>query len=166
MHGNTKSAGSIKTRAMHDIVTEISSSIKIHTSMGSRLGGVHLELTADMSNGESVTECTGGSMELNVDELSKRFESYCDRESPPLSLHRSNSVLTILPPARLNFEQSLGPSLLSSLPLSNSTNPPTHPDVAFMLSSQYQKEHRGRDKNHILERLSDSRRSSVSRGSI
>lgn len=49
MHGNTKSVGAIKTRAMHDIVTEISESIKIHASMGSKLGGVHLELTGDIT---------------------------------------------------------------------------------------------------------------------
>lgn len=79
MHGNTKNAGTIKTRAMADIVTEISASIKIHASMGSKLGGVHLELTADITEGFSVTECTGGSMELGEEELGLRFESYCDR---------------------------------------------------------------------------------------
>lgn len=81
MHGNTKSVGAIKTRAMHDIVTEVSESIKIHASLGSRLGGVHLELTGDVTDGFSVTECTGGSMELTEAELGLRFESYCDRES-------------------------------------------------------------------------------------
>lgn len=82
MHGNTKTAtGGIKTRAMHDIVSEISASLRIHASMGSKLNGIHLELTGDITpEGESVTECTGGSMELAEEELALRFESYCDRE--------------------------------------------------------------------------------------
>ncbi|KAK4705723.1 3-deoxy-7-phosphoheptulonate synthase, partial [Phenoliferia sp. Uapishka_3] len=94
-HGNTKSApGGIKTRAMHDIVSEISSSIKIHAAQGSRLGGIHLELTGDITDGVSVTECTGGSMELGEEELKMRYESYCD--------------------PRLNFEQSLDVAFLLS----------------------------------------------------
>lgn len=62
MHGNTKTAkGGLKTRAMPDIVSEISSSILIHASLGSTLGGIHLELTGDLTaDGSSVTECIGG----------------------------------------------------------------------------------------------------------
>ncbi|KAL8293256.1 hypothetical protein RQP46_000950 [Phenoliferia psychrophenolica] len=95
-HGNTKTSPSgIKTRAMHDIVSEISSSIKVHAKEGSRLGGIHLEITGDVtSEGESVTECTGGSMELGEEELKMRYESYCD--------------------PRLNFEQSLDVAFLLS----------------------------------------------------
>lgn len=92
MHGNTHSVNSIKTRSMTSIITEISLAIKIHSALGSRLGGVHLELTGDIDEeGFSVTECLGGSMELGHEELGLRFESYCD--------------------PRLNFEQSLGASL-------------------------------------------------------
>ncbi|KDE06997.1 hypothetical protein MVLG_02733 [Microbotryum lychnidis-dioicae p1A1 Lamole] len=96
MHGNTRSAaGGIKTRAMHDIVSEISSALRIHQSMGSNLGGIHLELTGDIQqDGQSVTECTGGSMELGEDELALRFESFCD--------------------PRLNFEQSLDVAFMLS----------------------------------------------------
>lgn len=64
---------------MSNIVSEISSNIKIHSLLGSRLGGVHLELTGDIIDGKSVTECTGGSMELGEEMLGLRFESYCDR---------------------------------------------------------------------------------------
>ncbi|GAA5970070.1 hypothetical protein JCM11641_000254 [Rhodosporidiobolus odoratus] len=91
MHGNGKSSSlhpGVKTRHMHDIVSEISSSLQIHQQLGSRLGGVHLELTGDVDeNGFSVTECLGGSMRLEEESLGLRFESYCD--------------------PRLNFEQSL-----------------------------------------------------------
>ena len=84
MHGNTKTSAAhagVKTRHMHDIVYEISANMRIHAQMGSRLGGVHLELTGDMTkDGQSVTECLGGSMQLEEEHLGLRFESFCDRE--------------------------------------------------------------------------------------
>ncbi|GAA5890273.1 hypothetical protein JCM6882_008778 [Rhodosporidiobolus microsporus] len=91
MHGNGRNScvyPGVKTRHMHDIVSELSASLRIHREMGSRLGGVHLELTGDVDeNGFSVTECLGGSMRLEEEQLGLRFESFCD--------------------PRLNFEQSL-----------------------------------------------------------
>jgi 3-deoxy-7-phosphoheptulonate synthase len=98
MHGNTRtseSRGDIKTRHMGkslssrlfnalirfyvfriaDIVSELSASIRIHTRLGSRLGGVHLEMTGEVNeDGYSVTECLGGSMELQDEELSKNYQ--------------------------------------------------------------------------------------------
>ncbi len=57
MHGNTltdaKQFGPFKTRRLTDIMQELSDTIAIHSALGSRLAGVHLELTA-----EHVTECT------------------------------------------------------------------------------------------------------------
>lgn len=47
MHGNTFSAGKYKTRHMADLVSELSKSFQIHTSLGSKLQGVHLEMTGD-----------------------------------------------------------------------------------------------------------------------
>jgi 3-deoxy-7-phosphoheptulonate synthase len=41
--------------------------------MGSRLGGVHFELT-----GENVTECTGGPQKLLEKDLPLRYTTYCD----------------------------------------------------------------------------------------
>lgn len=41
--------------------------------MGSRLGGVHFELT-----GENVTECTGGPQNLSETDLPLRYTTYCD----------------------------------------------------------------------------------------
>ncbi len=56
MHGNTQTArNGIKTRSFDDITSEIISAFRIHKECGSRLSGIHLELT-----GEDVTECTGG----------------------------------------------------------------------------------------------------------
>ncbi|GAA5941898.1 tryptophan--tRNA ligase MSW1 [Sporobolomyces koalae] len=91
MHGNTQTSSLPpfhKTRHMSSLVSELLSSLKIHQQLGSRLGGVHLELTGDITeDGLSVTECLGGSMRLEEESLGLRFESHCD--------------------PRLNFEQSL-----------------------------------------------------------
>lgn len=91
MHGNTVTApgdSGIKTRRFADIVTELVRALKIHASLGSRLGGAHLELTGEIDeSGFSVTECLGGSMQLSAEDLAKRYRSHCD--------------------PRLNYEQSL-----------------------------------------------------------
>ncbi|KAI5449875.1 hypothetical protein NCC49_003991 [Naganishia albida] len=96
MHGNTKSSEtdpSLKTRHFVDIISEISSSMKIHTELGTILGGVHLELTGEINeDGFSVTECIGGSMDLMDKDLSLNYLSHCD--------------------PRLNYEQSLDVAFL------------------------------------------------------
>jgi 3-deoxy-7-phosphoheptulonate synthase len=72
MHGNTQTTGSgIKTRNFDDILREIEVSFDVHAAEGSRLGGIHFELT-----GEDVTECTGGG--LTEEDLSRRYASLCD----------------------------------------------------------------------------------------
>lgn len=74
MHGNTRSTSSgIKTRSFASILSELSSALKIHKQVGSILGGVHLELT-----GDAVTECTGGSVGLQDEDLGERYETFCD----------------------------------------------------------------------------------------
>jgi len=91
MHGNTKTAEGlpgVKTRYLSDVVTELSKSIQIHAENGSRLGGVHLEMTGELdSDGYSVTECLGGSMNLQAEHLRLNYQTHCD--------------------PRLNYEQSL-----------------------------------------------------------
>lgn len=74
MHGNsTTTAGGIKTRLFSDILEELESSWDIHASLGSRLGGVHFELT-----GEDVTECMGGASGITEADLSRNYASVCD----------------------------------------------------------------------------------------
>jgi 3-deoxy-7-phosphoheptulonate synthase len=74
MHGNTKStANGIKTRHFRDIFEELRETLRIHKEQGSYLGGVHLELT-----GDAVTECLGGSEDLDEDDLSTNYTSFCD----------------------------------------------------------------------------------------
>ena len=74
MHGNTETtAGGIKTRRFDKIVDELEQSFELHTEFGSRLGGVHIELT-----GEDVTECTGGASGVTEADLSSNYASACD----------------------------------------------------------------------------------------
>ena len=83
MHGNTQiTRDGIKTRHFEDIVLELSSALDIHHDMGSRLGGVHIELT-----GDDVTECLGGPQGLTESDLKLDYRSLVD--------------------PRLNYEQSL-----------------------------------------------------------
>jgi len=83
MHGNTRqTAGGVKTRNFGDILSELEQAFDIHVANGSRLGGVHFELT-----GENVTECTGGARGLSEDDLGRAYKSLVD--------------------PRLNYEQAL-----------------------------------------------------------
>jgi len=84
MHGNTKvTEEGIKTRVFDNIAEELSRAFRIHKQRGSRLGGVHFELTGD----SKITECMGGSMELSSIDLRTNYKTFCD--------------------PRLNYEQSL-----------------------------------------------------------
>ena len=74
MHGNTEStAEGVKTRRFDNILAELESSFRVHESMGSHLGGVHLELT-----GDNVTECTGGARGLTDADLARAYKSTVD----------------------------------------------------------------------------------------
>jgi len=74
MHGNTEStADGTKTRRFDNIVGELEAAFRIHKSMGSYLGGVHLELT-----GENVTECTGGARGLTDGDLARAYKTTVD----------------------------------------------------------------------------------------
>ena len=83
MHGNTQAtANGTKTRRFDDIAAEVEQAFAIHAACGSRLGGVHLELT-----GENVTECLGGARDLSEKDLERAYHSQVD--------------------PRLNYEQAL-----------------------------------------------------------
>ena len=83
MHGNTETTPTgIKTRRFDRILEELEQAFTIHTQLGSRLGGVHIELT-----GEDVTECTGGARGLADIDLERAYKSRVD--------------------PRLNYEQAL-----------------------------------------------------------
>jgi len=88
MHGNTESTSNgFKTRRFDNVRSEVEQSFDLHAAAGTRLGGVHLELT-----GEDVTECTGGARELTDIDLQRAYRSSVD--------------------PRLNYEQSLEIAML------------------------------------------------------
>src|SRR3984957_20183574 len=74
MHGNPETtAGGIKTRRFDNILGEVEAAFRIHEELGSRLGGVHIELT-----GEDVTECIGGARDLKEADLARAYKSQVD----------------------------------------------------------------------------------------
>ena len=74
MHGNaTSTTSGIKTRSFDEILSELRAAFDIHDKVGTRLGGVHFELT-----GEDVTECIGGSGGVTESDLSTNYASPCD----------------------------------------------------------------------------------------
>jgi 3-deoxy-7-phosphoheptulonate synthase len=88
MHGNTETLGNgFKTRRFQNIRDELDRAFDIHAAIGTRLGGVHLELT-----GENVTECLGGARDLTETDLTRAYKSTVD--------------------PRLNYEQSLELAML------------------------------------------------------
>jgi 3-deoxy-7-phosphoheptulonate synthase len=88
MHGNTRTTPSgRKTRDFDEIRAELEAAFELHERAGTRLGGVHFELT-----GENVTECTGGARGLAAGDLDRDYRSTVD--------------------PRLNYEQSLELALL------------------------------------------------------
>jgi len=96
MHGNTRTTeGGIKTRRFDDIIGELDQAFEIHHRLGSRLGGVHFELT-----GEEVTECIGGARGLEEADLARAYTSDVD--------------------PRLNYEQALEMAFLIARRMSGS----------------------------------------------
>ena len=74
MHGNTiKSKSDKKTRKFENILSEVKSNIEIHKNEGSRIGGIHLEMT-----GQNVTECIGGLDDISDSDLNDRYHTHCD----------------------------------------------------------------------------------------
>jgi 3-deoxy-7-phosphoheptulonate synthase len=88
MHGNTETTvGGYKTRRLENITRELELAFEVHEAHGSRLGGVHLEMT-----GEDVTECTGGARGLSDADLARAYWTQVD--------------------PRLNYEQALELALM------------------------------------------------------
>ena len=88
MHGNTESTSNgVKTRRFENILGELELAFDLHAAAGTRLGGVHLELT-----GENVTECMGGARDLGETDLARAYHTRVD--------------------PRLNYEQSLELAML------------------------------------------------------
>ncbi len=74
MHGNgiTTPTG-YKTRRFDDVIDEVRGFFEAHRAVGTFPGGIHVELT-----GDDVTECLGGSEQIDEAGLATRYESLCD----------------------------------------------------------------------------------------
>lgn len=89
MHGNmVTTSGGTKTREIGQIAAELETSWDVHESLGSHLGGVHLELT-----GEDVTECIGGASGIVQEDLTRNYASACD---PRLNYDQSMELAFLL----------------------------------------------------------------------
>ncbi len=83
MHGNTFSTSNgFKTRSFDRVWDEVDGFFDVHEGLGTWPGGVHIELT-----GNDVTECVGGALELNEEQLADRYETACDPR-----LNRNQSI--------------------------------------------------------------------------
>ena len=89
MHGNTITTDSgVKTRPFDRIMQELEEVIDAHEQCGSRLGGMHVELT-----GEDVTECVGGATDIREDQLHENYASAC---APRLNYQQSLELAFII----------------------------------------------------------------------
>lgn len=88
MHGNTAVSGTVKTRDFKHVVAELTTAFEVHRAEGTRLGGVHFELT-----GENVTECIGGAEGLEHEDLSRSYETGCD---PRLNYAQSMEIAFLI----------------------------------------------------------------------
>lgn len=74
MHGNgITTPNGYKTRRFDDVVDEVRGFFEAHRAVGTHPGGIHVELT-----GDDVTECLGGSEQIDEAALATRYESLCD----------------------------------------------------------------------------------------
>jgi 3-deoxy-7-phosphoheptulonate synthase len=74
MHGNgLTTPNGYKTRRFDDVVDEVKGFFESHRAAGTYPGGIHIELT-----GDDVTECLGGSEQIDEADLATRYESLCD----------------------------------------------------------------------------------------
>ncbi|MBI5447206.1 MAG: 3-deoxy-7-phosphoheptulonate synthase [Gammaproteobacteria bacterium] len=114
MHANTYlTASGLKTRCVEDISSELQQTWCVHEALGSRLGGLHLELTH-----QAVKECVGGREAIQVDDLAEGYKSLVD---PRLNECQAVEVLQEwMALQRPLFRPSLPSSFRSSLRASRS----------------------------------------------
>jgi 3-deoxy-7-phosphoheptulonate synthase len=74
MHGNgITTPNGYKSRRFDDVLNEVQGFFEAHRQVGTYPGGLHVELT-----GDDVTECLGGSEQIDEKDLESRYESLCD----------------------------------------------------------------------------------------
>ncbi len=98
MHGNTiKSKNGFKTRPFGKVLSEVKSFFAIHKAEDTYPGGVHFEMT-----GKDVTECIGGSQEIQEEDLSSRYHTACD---PRLNASQSLELAFLIAEELQTFEK-------------------------------------------------------------
>jgi 3-deoxy-7-phosphoheptulonate synthase len=103
MHGNTETTSNgYKTRRFDTIRGELEQAFDIHAAAGTKLGGVHLELT-----GEGVTECLGGARAIHEADLGHAYKSMVD---PRLNYQQSLelAMLIVRKSGRLGMDEPSG----------------------------------------------------------
>lgn len=110
MHGNgLTTPNGYKTRRFDDVVDEVRGFFESHRAAGTHPGGIHIELT-----GDDVTECLGGSEQIDEATLATKYESLCDpRLNHMQSLELAFLVAEELGEQRLSAEE-LGEQRLSA----------------------------------------------------
>lgn len=89
MHGNTHTSSTgYKTRAVDNVLAEVSEFFAVHRKLGTNPGGVHFEMT-----GRDVTECVGGAQDITDEDLSSRYHTQCD---PRLNAQQSLELAFLL----------------------------------------------------------------------
>ncbi len=74
MHGNGFIAETgYKTRDFTTICADLDRTDAVHRACGSRLGGLHIEVT-----GNAVTECIGGPEGIRLCDVPNNYQTYCD----------------------------------------------------------------------------------------
>ena len=97
MHGNgITTATGYKTRRFDDVMDELMGFFEAHREVGTFPGGIHIELT-----GDDVTECLGGSENIDEETLATRYESLCD----PRLNHMQSLELAFLVAEELKLAQ-------------------------------------------------------------
>jgi 3-deoxy-7-phosphoheptulonate synthase len=120
-HGNTEvTSEGLKTRNFKNMMSELMQAFEVHAAHGSRLGGAHLELT-----GDDVTECVGGSGNLQEEHLSTNYETFCD---PRLNYTQSLDIAFAIT-SQLSSNNKLN---LKISPLAYGFSPvPKHKDITL-----------------------------------
>lgn len=73
-HGNTFTTSTgVKTRRVQDMLAELKETYLAHRSLGSHLGGIHLEQT-----GDDVSECMDDALNADEQGLGRCYQSLCD----------------------------------------------------------------------------------------
>ncbi len=105
MHGNTVTAANgRKTRRFDRILAELDTCFAAHAGEGTRLGGIHVEMT-----GKAVTECTGGPHALTDSDLDASYRTQCDprlngAQALDLAFHLAETLKTRRTPLPLAAE--------------------------------------------------------------